>query len=303
MPTQSQLKNRLQQPTPNTNHNFDNTSFVQPTRDGCYLKILLSGLSGLGKTWGALEIATGLEKDPSKIALIDSEAGSGKLYCQQFDYRYAEITTPFSPEHFTHVLEDAVQQKFTCVIIDSLSHEWIGEGGMLDIASSAQQSIYGGWGTATPRHNKFMSQLMALPIHVICTVRVKSEYEIVKNWKGKEMPQKTSRMIPVQKEGIEYEFTLFLQLISTGNAAVLKDRTNSLPDNISIDRKLGEKLQEWTKQGVMNGDEIQQRIDSINSSQTMDELKANFKAAIQGVPALQKTMLVAAKDRMKLELE
>lgn len=103
--------------------------FNRAERKKAFLKIAITGVSGSGKTYSALQLAQGLG---GKIAMIDTENGSGELYSSLCDYDVAPMSAPFSPEKYIEYIHEAEQAGYSVLIIDSLSHAWAGEGGLLE---------------------------------------------------------------------------------------------------------------------------------------------------------------------------
>lgn len=291
---------------PNQTATFAPVQFRKAVREAVKLKIILGGPSGTGKTWSALQLAAGIG---GKTVLLDTEGGSGELYADSFEYDYASITPPYSPENFIHHIDAAVAAGYDTIIIDSLTHEWSGTGGVIDIADNAPQTVYGGWHIATPRHHKFIEMLLHKQINIIATCRMKPGYEIVKNRKGKDTPQKTQQLVFVQKEGIEYEFTLGFQLLGDGMATPLKDRTSlfqGLP-TIQLNQSVGEKLAQWATSGADHSQEFSTHIDKLKTASTMEELKDFFQNGYIVMKAWSDKKYIQeytqCKDGKKLQIE
>lgn len=255
---------------------FAPVQFRKAVREDVKLKIILGGISGTGKTWSALQLSAGIG---GKTVLLDTEGGSGELYADSFEYDYASITSPYSPENFIHHIDAAMAAGYDTIIIDSLTHEWSGTGGVIDIADNAPQTVYGGWHIATPRHQKFIEILLHKQINIIATCRMKQGYEIVKNRKGKDTPQKTQQLVFVQKEGIEYEFTLGFQLLGDGMAVPLKDRTSLFQGQptIQLNQAVGEKLARWATSGADHSQEFANHLDKLKTASSIKELKDIFQ--------------------------
>ena len=104
-------------------------------RSQAKIRLALQGPSGSGKTYSSLLIAYGLCKDWNKIAVIDTENKSADLYAHLGEYNVITLTAPFSPERYIEAIETCEQEGIEVIIIDSLSHEWEGDGGILDTHS------------------------------------------------------------------------------------------------------------------------------------------------------------------------
>lgn len=214
------------------------------------LKMGIAGPTGSGKTYSALLLARGLTDDWSKIAIIDTENGSADLYSHLGDYGVLPLAPPFEPEKYAKALETCVKAGAEVVIIDSMSQEWSGEGGVLDY-----QSKLGGkfqdWAKATPRHRAFIDAILQSPAHVICCSRVKTEWAIEQNERGKATPTKMGLKVE-QRDGIEYEFTVSWRLAQGNMASCDKDRTGLFHGkaDFKISTETGKELRTWADTGT-----------------------------------------------------
>jgi hypothetical protein len=184
------------------------------------LRLLIEGASGSGKTYSALTLATGLG---GKIAVIDTEKGSASLYAGEFDFDSADLLPPYTPESYIRAIKTAESAGYNVIIIDSITHEWSGEGGCLDIVN-ALGGQFSEWKKVTPRHNKFIEAILQCKCHVIATARTKSDYVVELNEKGKNSPKKVG-LKTEQRDGLEYEFTTVLRLNQNNCFEATKDRT------------------------------------------------------------------------------
>jgi len=198
--------------------------FKKAERKRAKLRLALMGPSGSGKTYSALQLAKGMR---GKIAMIDTERGSGELYSSLCDYDTLQLAPPFDPKNYIEAIKAAEDAGYEILIIDSLSHAWSGEGGILDIHDKVSKSVrnsFAAWREVTPAHNALVDAILASPCHIIVTLRTKTAYE-VQNDNGKAKVAKVG-LAPVQRDGIEYEFTVVLDLSIDGHVATsTKDRT------------------------------------------------------------------------------
>jgi len=204
--------------------------FKKAQRTEARLRLALCGASGSGKTYSALLIAKGLLNGVGKIAMVDTERGSGQLYSHMLDYDVAPLSPPFSPQKYIAAIKAAEEAGYGVLIIDSLSHAWAGEGGILDLhdkAAKAVRSTFTAWREVTPQHNKLVDTILNSACHIIVTMRTKTAYEVQQE-DGKTKVTKVG-MAPIQREGLEYEFTCVLDLSVEGHiASASKDRTSML---------------------------------------------------------------------------
>lgn len=215
------------------------------------LRIGLSGPSGAGKTYSALLLAFGITNDWAKIAVIDTENGSGELNANLGPYNIIRLKS-FSPEEYIEAINLAVEGGMECIIIDSVTHEWDGKGGCLEINDKTAEAFFKGnswaaWSKTTPRHRKFIDAIISSPAHIITTVRNKTETVMTDAKKVKKVGTKE-----IQREGFEYELTVNFNLDRDSHIATTsKDRTG-LFDSMSdvITKKTGIKLKKWANTGI-----------------------------------------------------
>lgn len=222
--------------------------FKPAQRKRAKLRLAIAGTSGCGKSYSALVIASGMTTW-NKIAVIDSENGSAELYAHLGTYSVLTIGAPYTPEKYIEAIKIAEQQGFEVIIIDSLSHAWTGEGGILDQQGKAADSKYKGnswaaWREFTPKHNALVDAILKSSCHIIATMRSKTEYtQVTEN--GKSVVKKLG-MAPVQREGMEYEFTVFLDISAEHIAIASKDRTGLFDGQyFKPHAETGQKLLAW----------------------------------------------------------
>ncbi|HLW29711.1 MAG TPA: AAA family ATPase, partial [Brumimicrobium sp.] len=148
------------------------------------LRIGLSSPSGYGKTYSALLLAYGITDDWTKIAIIDTENNSASLYSHLGSFNVLTLQEPFAPERYIEAIQVCENAGMEVIIIDSISHEWQGKGGCLEI-----HEMLGGrfndWAKVTPRHNAFLDAIIQSKSHVITTSRRKVDYSIDQDSNGK----------------------------------------------------------------------------------------------------------------------
>ena len=212
------------------------------------LRLGLAGPAGSGKTMSALKLAKGLG---NKICLIDTENGSGDLYANLFEYDLITLNAPnYAPKNYIEAIHAAENAGYEVIIIDSLSHAWVGVGGLLDQVDKKAGNSFTAWRDITPQHNQLVDAMLTSTKHIIATMRSKTEYGTDTDKNGK-MVVKKMGLAPVQREGMDYEFTVMMDINQDHYATVSKDRTNMFRDEVfMIDEKIGERLKEWLGQGV-----------------------------------------------------
>jgi hypothetical protein len=246
------------------------------------LRLALCGPSGSGKTYSALLIAQGLAPG-GRIALIDTERGSGELYADLTAYDVAPLEPPYSPGRYIELIRAAESAGYDVLVIDSLSHAWTGDGGVLDMhdkaaAASRSGNSFAAWREVTPKHNGLVDAIIGANLHVIVTMRTKTAYDLTDDGTGKKKPIKIG-LSPIQRDGLEYEFTLVMDLSIEGHiATATKDRTRLFDSQHFVPAAAtGAALRDWLTTGK---DPI------AESKRTLKALKASA-TRIGSVPELE----------------
>lgn len=243
------------------------------------IKLGLQGPSGSGKTMSALLLAFGLINDWEKIAVIDTENHSADLYAHLGNYQVLALEQPFTPERYIEAIELCEKAGMEVVIVDSISHEWEGIGGILDVHGAMMGNSFTNWAKVTPRHNAFVQRILQSNIHVIASIRSKVDY-VLSDKNGKMVPEKIG-LKGVTREGLDYEFTLVFELDIKHQATCTKDRTNLFMDKPSfmISAKTGERIAMWCNSGTAVQSQKPTISESVPLSETItDKIK---KAATQ----------------------
>jgi energy-coupling factor transporter ATP-binding protein EcfA2 len=223
------------------------------------LRMALFGPTGSGKTYTALTMACALT--PGNVLIIDSERGSASRYAIQFggkDGRVDHLDLPdHNPDTYVAALEYAAENGYVAVVIDSLSHAWMGKGGALEQVdnrgkANRAQGGFNAWREVTPMHNRLVDALLAFPGHLIATMRVKTEYVVEKDEKtGRSSPRKVG-LSPVQRDGVEYEFDICAEMDQDNNLIVTKTRMADLGGAVihKPDQKFAARILEWLNSGT-----------------------------------------------------
>ena len=180
-------------------------------RQGARLLIQLSGVSGSGKTFSALQLAYGLAGgDASKVVLIDTENRRGSLYANALPkpFNIIDFYAPFSPDRYMQAIDAAVAAGAEVIVIDSVTHEWEGPGGCQEIANATR---FPDWKRAKAEHKRFMTHMLQSSAHIIaCTrARKKTDFTDTKN-------PKPLGIQPIQEENFSYEATVSLMMYDQG---------------------------------------------------------------------------------------
>lgn len=219
------------------------------------LRLGISAPSGAGKTYSALLMGFGITGDWEKVGMIDTENRSGDLYAHLGEFSKIDLDKPYTPEKYIKAIKAFEDAGFGVIIVDSLSHAWAGTGGILDIqaavaAASRSGNSYTAWREVTPQHNALVDAILESKCHIICTMRAKTEYVQEKDDKGKTHINKVG-LAPIQRDGMEYEFTVMLDLSQQHIATASKDRTSLFDGKyIKLGIETGNELLEWLETGA-----------------------------------------------------
>lgn len=229
--------------------------FMPAVRRQTKARIALSGPPGSGKTYTALTFAHVLA--PGSVAVIDTEKESADGYEGLNDWRWGSFKpASYEPEVLIEALAAAAANGFECVIIDSLSHFWMGTGGMLEQVdnstkrSRASSSFSSGWKEMRPVERRMIDAITGYPGHVIVTMRTKTEWVVQENERGKAAPRKVGTK-PEQREGIEYEFSVVGEMDVDNVLTISKTRVPPLKRGVFPEPgpEVAQKILDWLNEG------------------------------------------------------
>lgn len=233
-------------------------TFKKATKSQARLRMAIAGPSGSGKTYSSLRIARGLAGPGGTIALIDTERASASKYAGLIgDFDTLSLDT-FGPDTYIQAIHAAEEGGYAVLIIDSLSHAWEGTDGALDMVDAAAKrsrsgNSYTAWRDVTPLHRGMVDAILQSRLHVIVTLRVKTEYVIEKDERtGKSTPRKVG-LKPIQRDGIEYEFDLVGDIDQFEHQLVIsKSRCEALSDKVvrHPGEELGKQIAAWLSDGA-----------------------------------------------------
>lgn len=208
----------------------------------------LQGASGSGKTYSSLLLAKGLcNGHLEKVAIIDSENSSADLYAHLGSYNVLSLVPPYTPEQYIQALNICEQAGIEVIILDSITHAW---EELLQIHSELPGNSFTNWAKITPRYRALVDKILQVNVHVIATMRTKQDY-VLNQKDGKFIPEKVG-LKAVQRDGIDYEFTLVFDIDIKHFATSSKDRTGLFikkPEFI-ISEHTGKKILEWCNLGT-----------------------------------------------------
>lgn len=246
-------------------------------REKLKIPILLSGASGSGKTLSALLIAYGIvesmfpdeEKENvwKKIGVIDTEHRRSLLYVDSSPtdqyigkFQYVDLKAPYSVDRYEEAFWLLINAGCEVIILDSISHEWEGVGGMLDEVDRLG-GRFGDWKTVKPLEKRFLDLIINDSVHVISTARTKQDYIVEPNEKGKMAPRKVGLKV-IQKDQLEYEFAVTFRIEQDALAYAMKDNSNIFKEPRQLSSEDGRKLYEWSEIGVDVAKQERERRDS-----------------------------------------
>lgn len=214
------------------------------------LKIAITGPTGGGKTLAALCLASVLCGD-RRFLVADTEAGRAALYADDFDFDHGTIEAPFHTDKYIEAIRVAMDGDYGALVLDSLSHQWDGEGGMLQrkTAKDAQGgNHFTNWAPFSTEFNKFREAVQQAPIPIISTIRSKLSYATTEGG-GKAAPKKIG-MQPIQRDTFEYEFDLVFDVQMTHRATIAKGIRGLLPEGDGMvydlaDPAIGRQIVAW----------------------------------------------------------
>ena len=244
------------------------------------IKMALQGSAGSGKTMSALLLAKGLTNDNlSKVAVIDTENGSSDLYAHLGSYNVLNMQPPYTPEKYIQAIDICLEAGMEVIIIDSISHCW---DELLDFHSKLPGNSFTNWNKVTPRQKAFVDKILQSPAHFISTMRTKQDY-VLNQKNGKYVPEKVG-LKAVQRDGVEYEFTLVFDIDSKHFATASKDRTNLFngKPEFMISTATGKKILEWCNAPNSHEDVLKRINECLSVSELMKLYKDN--------PEFQKTL-------------
>lgn len=269
-------------------------------RKNVKIKLAITGPSGAGKTMGALLLAKGLREPGGKVLLIDSEKSSGSLYADNkkvgMEFDTIDIEAPYTTDKYLEALVAGQEAGYDVIIIDSITHQWEGEGGLQDKKHALDMrggNSFTNWRGITKEHEVFKAKILQSPCHIIATIRSKQDYVMNTNDKGKQTPIKVG-LAPVQRDGMEYEFSTVFDVAMDHKFTVSKDRTDLFDGRVeAITEKTGNEIRGWLATGATVVPEVSQipdgvgviqmvydADDKLGASEYWSEISANDKKVI-----------------------
>ena len=266
------------------------------TRESVKLRMSISSPTGFGKTYGALLIAFGITGDWSKIAVVDTENRSASLYAHLGKYYTIPLTPPFTTDKYMQAIDICEKNGIEVVILDSITHVWKGEGGLLEYNNSLGGK-YQDWAKTTPLYQKWLNKILNSSCHIISTMRKKQAYSMVTE-NGKTKVEKKGMEDEI-RDGFDYEMTVAFEIIADNHLAkTSKDRTQMFdgkPEFV-LSSETGRMIKEWCEAGVDISEEVKGAVDKLSNCTTVDELKL-FKDTLPTYVTTSQDFINAGKER------
>lgn len=257
------------------------------------------GCSGSGKTAGALLTAYGMMREAypdipeenvwKKIGVIDTEHNRAKLHVglvygetKVGSFLHLDFPPPYTTERYNTAVGVMKQAGVEVIIIDSLSHNWQGEGGIVETHGGMSGNSFQNWGKLASETTKLIKTLTQNDVHILATLRTKTEYVVESDSNGRMAPRKVGTK-PVQKDEMEYEFMLNFVIDIEHVATTSKDNTQLFeghPQKITAD--VGRKLYQWLELGIdVKAEEEARRTSLIHQVMEMVDGKSEMQMKIQ----------------------
>lgn len=252
------------------------------------LRLNIASPSGFGKTYGALLIAYGITGNWPKIAVIDTENDSASLYSHLGDFKTISLNPPFSPDRYIEAIKICEDAGMEVIIIDSITHIWKGQGGILEYQNSLG-GRYQDWAKATPLYQRWLTAILQSKSHVITTNRKKQGYSMITE--GNKTKVEKVGMEDEIRDGYEYEMTLALEIVNDKHLArASKDRTGLFVDKpeFLIAVEVGKAILQWCNEGKETAEPSKNNLPNqltlqkkIEGCKTVEELLELYKSQTQ----------------------
>ena len=304
--------------------------FKRAAREEVGLIIGLAGGTGSGKTFTALTLAKGIAGN-KPFALIDTEAGRAKHYADRFLFDHGDLKPPFRPERYAEAILAADAAHYPVIVVDSCSHEWAGEGGILDWQEQELDRMAGddwkkreickmaAWIKPKMDHKKMVQRLLQIRAHMILCFRAEEKIDMVRGDDGKmKIVPKVTRTgldgwVPICEKSLPYELTASFLLTADApgypKPIKLQEQHRALfPLDRPITEESGRRLAEWASGAPaakgMSAADVEKHVDAMNNATTLAGLQAAFdtaRAAGKGDKAALERF-ISVKDLRKADI-
>jgi hypothetical protein len=285
--------------------------FKKAVRENIWAKVLTIAPSGGGKSFGALRVAKGLTQalsldtgNEERIGYIGTEGSRDKYYADEFDYDLLQLKAPFTPESYIDAIDEAIDAGYKVLVIDQISSEWAGKGGMLEIHSKMSGNSYTNWSKLTPRHEKFVDKILDSEVFIIATVRGKDKY-VLEEQNGKQVPRKVG-IGYTQRDDLEFLFTVAVTVEQdTHLFTSVKDNTHLFENrNDVLTEKDGEIIYKWSTGGDVKAkrNELEKAKEEAKAKIALNEEEEAKKIAEENEKKIKKQQNKLSIDELKAEI-
>lgn len=302
-------------------------------RENVPLLIGLAGGTGSGKTFTAMLLAKGLASG-ARFAVIDTESGRAKAYADEFSFDHGELVAPFTPESYAMaILTIDALKKYPVIVVDSASHEYAGDGGILDMQEDELTRMAGqdygkreackmaSWVKPKMAHKAFMSKLLQIRAHLILCYRAEPKTEMVKDqgkWvvRSKQGLTGLDGWFPICEKNMPYELTAYFILMAERPGVplpikLMEKHKSFFPANKPITEEAGRQLAAWARGGSpapkpeLSEDEIKDLLIAIEAADSIEQLKVyGERAKLAPVSSQQmlRDLYAVVQKKLKAEL-
>ena len=223
-------------------------------RERVNLRICLAGESGSGKTHSALMLAAGISGDKRPL-VIDTESRKSLMDAGRFEFDHADFEPPFTPERFVEAIRAGEQAGYAAIIVDSISDEHEGPGGLLDMRDAISTSGPGGWKEPKRRHKAMMQAFKQCRSTLIFCARADEKLDMTqRDERGKTIVTKLG-WTPVTERRFRHDMVLMLTLHEGAPGQIDLSLPNRVPEDFrltfvdgrKIDRAMGEQIGKWAR--------------------------------------------------------
>jgi hypothetical protein len=236
---------------------------IRPVESGQSKAVIgIAGQSGDGKTLTALYIARGMVNKASEIGFLDTENKRGSLYADALDGQFmiGDLYPPFSPLRYAEAIKEFQDSGVKVLVIDSVTHEWEGDGGCDDIANAPKPDgsprKVADWNTAKREHKKFMNVLLQSNMDIICCIRAREKTDFT----NPALP-KSLGLQPICEKNFMFEMTASIMMANQGTTQKHLKVPNFLKEAFGngqgyIGINTGKQIRAWLDKGKKENPEI-----------------------------------------------
>lgn len=265
-------------------------------RAGSKVVIGIAGISGSGKTYTALKIARGMVDHPGEIGFLDTENRRGSLYADILDapFLIGDLYAPFSPERYSQAIKEFQDAGVNVLVIDSISHEWEGDGGCIDIANAPllRGKKMADWKNAKSEHKKFMRTLLQSDMHVICCIRAAEKTDF-----SNPREPKSLGIQPTCEKNFMFEMTTSMMMYSEGSQQQFLKVPEALRQAFGngqsyIGESTGQQIIQWVNSGAQINHELESWKNKMQlaTENGVDHLKDEWRKMPNDILKLMKDL-------------